>query len=59
MDMGILIISPNPIGIIEIRIIRDNIIPRMKSSRTYPFEIYALFLIDSIMLHSSSMRKYS
>ena len=38
---------PNPIGIMEIRIIKDNAAPKMNSSKTWPFEISALFLIAS------------
>ena len=59
VDSGILKGSPSPIGIIEIRMIMDNAAPKIKSSKTYPLEISALFIIDSIIPHSSSMRKYS
>ena len=56
---GTLMISPAPKGIIETRMMIDIIAPNMKSSKTYPFEMFALFLIDSTIPHSSSMRKYS
>ena len=59
VDNGMLKIRPSPMGIIEIKIMRDKIAPKMKSSKTYPLDISALFLIDSITPHSSSIRKYS
>ena len=59
IDKGILKISPSPMGIMEIRIMRDKAAPRIKSSNTYPLDMSALFLIDFMIPHSSSMRKYS
>ena len=59
MDRGMLNIRPMPMGIIEIRIIKDNTAPIINSSKTYPLDISALFFIDSTIPHSSSIRKYS
>ena len=52
-----LIIRPTPSGIIDISTIIDKIAPKRNNSPAYPFVIFALFVIDSRMLHSLSIRK--
>ena len=54
---GMLIISPAPNGIIDISTIIVKMAPNRNSCQAYPFVIFALFIIDSRMLHSLSIRK--
>ena len=44
-------------GIMDINTIMDKTAPRRKSSPVYPLVILMLFVIESIILHSSSIKK--